>query len=64
MIVMPSQDDPTPLVPHLDTNVSSNWRPVAGLKTHPKKMLFSDRLWYWLLSLAGIAITSVGIGIC
>ena len=59
----PTPDDQHSLVPHLDKNVSANWRPVVGLDTRPSRMMFSDRLWYWLLSLAGVGITVVGIAI-
>ena len=60
----PTPDDQHSLVPHLDKNVSTNWRPVVGLDTRPSRLMFSDRLWYWLLSLAGVGITVVGIAIC
>src|SRR5215208_5075754 len=63
-VVTNSPDQPTPLVSHLDKNVSSNWRPVSGLPKHPGRMAFSDRLFYWLLSLAGLSITAVGILVC
>jgi hypothetical protein len=62
--VTPSPDDQHPLVSHLDKNVSANWRPIAGLENRPSRMMFSDRLWYWLLSLAGIAVTAAGIAVC
>jgi hypothetical protein len=61
---MTESPDDQPLIPHLDKNVSSNWRPVAGLKKHPGRMMFSDRLWYWFLSLGGLAMTAAGIWVC
>jgi hypothetical protein len=52
------------LISHLDNKVSSNWRSVSALKERPAKMALGDRIFYWLLSLAGLGITVVGIAIC
>ena len=46
--------------PKLDGNVSKNWEPVATLEKRPKKMPFSDRLYFWLLALGGLAMIAAG----
>jgi hypothetical protein len=46
-----------------DKNVSPNWKPVAGLKGRKPKMDWSDRIFYWLISLAGLAIVGVGVAV-
>jgi hypothetical protein len=56
-----SSENPPPIIPHLDKNVPANWRPVAGLQNQPRGMMVSDRIWYWLLSLAGLVLTATGI---
>ncbi len=45
---------------HLDQKVSRNWRPVPTLANRKPGMLWSDRIWYWLVSLGGLAIVAVG----
>jgi hypothetical protein len=62
--VTPAPDDQDFLVSRLDKNVPPNWKPVAGLENRPSRMMFSDRLWYWLLALAGIALAAAGIAVC
>jgi hypothetical protein len=47
----------------LDQNVSPNWRPVAGLADRKPGMAFSDRLWYWLVSLGGLAMIAAGVAV-
>jgi hypothetical protein len=46
---------------HLDQKVSRNWRLVAALADRKPGMAWSDRLWYWLVSLGGLAIVAVGV---
>ncbi len=46
-----------------DRNVSKNWRPVAGLEARKPGMAFSDRLLYWLVTLAGLATIAAGVGL-
>jgi hypothetical protein len=62
--VTDSPQQQTSLISHLDKNVSSKWRPVSGLQERPARMAWGDRIFYWLLSLAGLGITAVGIAIC
>ena len=57
-------DNPQPAITHLDKNVPANWRPVPGLQNRSSRMDFSDRLFYWLVSLGGIALAIAGIGVC
>ena len=47
----------------LDKNVSPNWRAPAGLAERKAGMLWSDRLWHWLVSLGGLCIVAVGVAI-
>ena len=44
-----------------DKNVSPNWRPVRGLEQRRRGMPWSDRLYHWLVSLAGLAIIGAGV---
>jgi Flp pilus assembly protein TadB len=44
-----------------DRNVSPNWKPVAGLEPRKAGMTWSDRLWYWLVSLGGLAMIAAGV---
>ena|SRR5258708_4600087 len=46
-----------------DKNVSPNWKPVAGLSTRKPGMMWSDRIWHWLVSLGGIAIAGCGVAV-
>ncbi len=46
---------------HLDKNVPPNWRPPPGLADRNPGMLWSDRLWHWLVSLGGLAIIAAGV---
>lgn len=43
-----------------DKNVSPNWKPVAALEERKSAIHWSDRIWYWLVSLGGLAIMAVG----
>jgi hypothetical protein len=45
----------------LDKNVSADWQPVEGLQRRKGGMTFSDRLWHWLISLGGLAVTGFGL---
>jgi len=45
----------------LDKNVSPNWRPPAGLGDRKAGMLWSDRIWHWLVSLGGLCIMGAGV---
>ena len=45
----------------LDKNVSPNWKPIPGLAERKPGMLWSDRIWHWLVSLGGLAITGLGV---
>jgi hypothetical protein len=45
----------------LDKNVAANWEPVRGLEHRRAGMTFSDRLWHWLVSLAGMAVAGFGV---
>jgi hypothetical protein len=47
----------------LDKNVPKAWKPVEGLAERPSKMMFSDRVYYWLVSLGGLAVVAAGVGI-
>jgi hypothetical protein len=46
-----------------DKGVSPNWKPVAGLEQGPSRISWSDRLWYWLVSIGGMAIVALGVAI-
>ena len=46
---------------HLDKNVSQNWRPPAGLADRKQGMLWSDRIWHWLVSLGGLCLIAAGV---
>jgi hypothetical protein len=46
---------------HLDKNVSPNWKPPAGLADRKPGMLWSDRIWHWLVSLAGLCLIGLGV---
>ena len=48
---------------NLDRNVSQSWKPVAGLEIRKPGIGVSDRIWYWLVSLGGIALAAVGIAL-
>jgi hypothetical protein len=47
----------------LDKNVSPLWRPVKGLDDQRRGLSWSDRIWYWLVSLSGIAMAAAGVAI-
>ena len=47
----------------LDKNVSPDWRPVAGLEERKAGMAWSDRVWHWLVSLAGLCVIGVGVAV-
>jgi hypothetical protein len=47
--------------PKFDRNVSPNWKPVARLEGRKRGMLWSDRIWHWLVSLGGLALIAVGV---
>jgi len=46
-----------------DKYVALNWKPPAGLADRKPGMLWSDRIWHWLVSLGGLAIVGCGVGI-
>lgn len=48
---------------HLDKNVSPNWRPPAGLNDRKPGMMWSDRIWHWLVSLGGLCIVALGVAV-
>jgi hypothetical protein len=48
---------------NVDKNVSPNWKPVAALEGRKSRITWSDRVWYWLVSLGGLAIIAVGVAI-
>jgi Flp pilus assembly protein TadB len=45
----------------LDKNVSSTWKAPAGNPDQKPGMLWSDRIWHWLVSLGGVCIVGVGV---
>ena len=45
----------------LNKNVSQNWKPVEQLEKRKTGMMFSDRIFYWLVMLGGLALIAVGI---
>jgi hypothetical protein len=47
----------------LDKNVAPNWKPVETLDKRRPGMMFSDRVFYWLISLGGIALAAAGVGV-
>jgi hypothetical protein len=47
--------------PGLDKNVSKHWKPVEALDRRPRGMVWSDRIWYWFVSLGGLALIAAGI---
>src|SRR3954453_1738173 len=48
---------------HLDKNVSPNWKPPAGLADRKPGMLWSDRIYHWLVSLGGLCIVPCGVAV-
>lgn len=50
-------------LPKYDKNVSPNWKPVSGLENRKPGLQWSDRIGYWLVSLAGLAITGAGVAV-
>ena len=46
---------------NLNKNVSPNWKPVAALEQRKPGMAWSDRVWYWLVSLGGLALIAWGV---
>jgi hypothetical protein len=46
---------------NFDKKVSPNWKPPAGLADRKPGMMWSDRIWYWLVALSGIGIIGVGV---
>jgi len=47
----------------LDKKVSPNWKPPASLAERKPGMLLSDRIWHWLVSLAGLGIVGCGVAV-
>jgi hypothetical protein len=47
----------------LDKKVSPNWKPPAGLAERKPGMMWSDRIWHWLVSLAGLGIVGCGVAV-
>jgi hypothetical protein len=47
----------------LDKNVSPNWRPPAGLADRKPGMMWSDRIWHWLVSIVGLCIIALGVAV-
>ena len=45
----------------VNKNVPPNWKPVAALADRKPGMAWSDRIWYWLVSLGGLALVGVGV---
>jgi hypothetical protein len=45
----------------LDKNVSPNWKPPAGFVDRKPRMLWSDRIWHWLVSLSGLCLIGLGV---
>ena len=45
----------------LDKNVSPNWRPPAINSNRKPGMLWSDRIWHWLISLGGLCLVVCGV---
>lgn len=48
---------------NLDQNVSPQWKPVTLLEERKPGMAWSDRIWYWLVSLGGLAIAGAGVAV-
>lgn len=46
---------------HHDKNVSPNWRPPAGLADRKPGMMWSDRIWHWLISIGGVCLVVLGV---
>ena len=51
------------MVPKYDQKVPPNWKPVETLAQRKCGMDWSDRFWYWLLSLAGLGMIAAGVAI-
>jgi hypothetical protein len=49
--------------PTVDKNVPPNCKPVAGLEQRMAGMHWSDRVWYWLVSLGGLALAAAGVAV-
>jgi Flp pilus assembly protein TadB len=47
----------------LNKNVSPNWKPPAGLAERKAGMMWSDRIWHWLVCLGGLCIVGVGVAV-
>lgn len=55
---------PPPKRHPLDKHVSKNWRPPTSPAGQKPGMLFSDRLWHWLVALGGISVAAGGLAVC
>ena len=55
---------PTQFHPKLDKNVARNWKPVERLEGRKAGLSWSDRFWYWVLSLFGLAVAGFGVVVC
>jgi hypothetical protein len=48
---------------NLDKNVPPDWKPVAALEQRKTGITWSDRIWYWLVSLGGLAMIGAGVAV-
>jgi len=54
---------PLPQRSPLDKKVSPKWKPVAELEKRKPGMMWSDRVWHWLVTLAGVVIAACGVAV-
>ncbi len=47
----------------VDRHVSPNWKPVESLRRRGTGLAWSDRVWYWLVSLGGLAMIGAGVAV-
>jgi hypothetical protein len=45
----------------LNKNVPKHWKPVAALADRKSRMAWSDRIWYWMVSIGGLMLIGVGV---